>query len=54
MRLGIATTISPSGEMAMHEGVWFAPSEPGALNTLTRRAAWARSDGGSVNSRHVV
>ena len=43
--------------MAIHEGVWFAPSEPDAaagLKTLTRRAAWARSDGGSVSSRHVV
>ena len=43
--------------MAMHEGVWFAPSEPDAaagLKTLTRRAAWARSDGGNVSSLHVV
>ena len=41
--------------MAMQEGVWLADSEVEAgLKTLTRRAAWARSDGGSVSSRQVV
>ena len=40
----------PSGEAAIHEGVWFSLT----ANTLTSFALWARSEGGNVSSLQLA
>ena len=40
----------PSGEAAIHEGVWFSLT----AKTFTSLAVWARSEGGNVSSLQLA